>query len=438
VEKLRKALCLLLIFILLLGTVGTVYGEEPVKDSLVETLLKQNVGKLNKDIVNRPDKYEVQVLFTEILRAEDGTITFVPHEFRVDAKKYYFPASSVKLSATALSLEKLNRLKVSGLTKSSTMKTGVGHSGQTARTGTIAQYIRNILLYSDNDSFSRLYEFIGQKEYNEALWAKGYSSARILHRLSGSCSYEENKYTNPITFYNDTKKLYQQPQAYSKLSLNNKGMAGLSKGTGYMSGGQLVKKPLSFLNKNNLSIADQQSILKAILFPETVEQKQRFNLTKADYAYLKKYMLGTGSATYKYFFCGGIGTVPKGIEIYNKIGMAYGTLTDNAYIRDGEGHEFLLTATIYVNKDGILNDDQYDYNTVGLPFFKSLGKICMDYVKTSEAARKAEKEKQEQERLEKEKQEQEPAKEEQTSENTEQGAVPEEGTTQETTNVELN
>jgi hypothetical protein len=34
-----------------------------------------------------------------------------------------------------------------------------------------------------------------------------------------------------------------------------------------------------------------------------------------------------------------------------------------------------LSATIYCNKDGILNDDIYEYETIGFPFMKNLGQL---------------------------------------------------------------
>jgi hypothetical protein len=35
--------------------------------------------------------------------------------------------------------------------------------------------------------------------------------------------------------------------------------------------------------------------------------------------------------------------------------------------------EFLLSAVIYCNKDGILNDDAYNYEDIGYPFLKYIG-----------------------------------------------------------------
>ena len=66
--------------------------------------------------------------------------------------------------------------------------------------------------------------------------------------------------------------------------------------------------------------------------------------------------------------------IPTDIKIYNKVGYAYGTLTDCAYIKDGEkGVEFMVTATILVNPNGVFNDNDYAYDEVGIPFLAALG-----------------------------------------------------------------
>ena len=58
--------------------------------------------------------------------------------------------------------------------------------------------------------------------------------------------------------------------------------------------------------------------------------------------------------------------MPEGVKIFNKVGPAYGYLTDNAYIVDFEREvEFLLTASVRVNEHGIFNDEEYEYDEVG-------------------------------------------------------------------------
>jgi len=69
-----------------------------------------------------------------------------------------------------------------------------------------------------------------------------------------------------------------------------------------------------------------------------------------------------------------------GIRIFNKVGDAYGYLIDVAYVVDFKNSiEFMLTATIQSDTDGIINDDNYDYETIGYPFLKNLGKVIYEY-----------------------------------------------------------
>jgi hypothetical protein len=41
--------------------------------------------------------------------------------------------------------------------------------------------------------------------------------------------------------------------------------------------------------------------------------------------------------------------------------------------------EFMLSGNIYVNSDGVLNDDKYEYEETGYPFFKEIGNIIYQY-----------------------------------------------------------
>jgi hypothetical protein len=49
--------------------------------------------------------------------------------------------------------------------------------------------------------------------------------------------------------------------------------------------------------------------------------------------------------------------------------------------------EFMVSATIYCNSDGILNDNTYDYDTLGLPFMKNLGSVLYDFELTRKRKR---------------------------------------------------
>jgi hypothetical protein len=136
-------------------------------------------------------------------------------------------------------------------------------------------------------------------------------------------------------------------------------------------------------------------ILRSIMFPDAVPKKRRFKIRKSDYEFVRKYMSQYPAETsfppynpdaywnsYGKFLLAGAekNPLPNNIRIFNKSGDAYGFLTDVAYVIDTEKQiEFMLSATIYCNSDGILNDDKYDYEQVGFPFMKQLGEVIYDF-----------------------------------------------------------
>jgi hypothetical protein len=62
------------------------------------------------------------------------------------------------------------------------------------------------------------------------------------------------------------------------------------------------------------------------------------------------------------------------------VGWAYGFLTDASYVADFKNKvEYMLSATVYVNSDGILNDNKYEYENVGHPFLYQLGQTIYQY-----------------------------------------------------------
>ena len=162
-----------------------------------------------------------------IERDDKNNPTLLTHSFAVKPDTYFYPASTIKLPIGVLALEKLNQIEaidrdtpliifteenalngVSSDTTSVNGKPSVGH------------YIHKLFVVSDNDSFNRLYEFLGRDHINQRLWDLGYSSARIRHRLSIDLSKEQNRYTNPFKFYNGNKIVYNQPSQLAKLDLD--------------------------------------------------------------------------------------------------------------------------------------------------------------------------------------------------------------------------
>jgi beta-lactamase class A len=282
------------------------------------------------------------------------------------------------------------------------MITEAGYSGQTpvyndptSEDGrpTIANYIKKIFLVSDNDAFNRLYEFLGQEYINSQLKKMGYTNAQILHRLEIFLSEDENRHTNPVKFLTEEgRNVYQQPMQFNEQPFaKRRDFMGKS----HYAGDKLVKDPMNFSKKNKIPLEDLHNMLTRVFFPESFPENERFNLKPEDYQLVWKYMSQLPSETVypkldtsifhstyaKFLYFGNDkSTLPENMRIFNKIGDAYGCMTDVAYFVDFQQKvEFFLSATIYCNKDGIMNDDKYDYDTVGFPFMKQLGQIIYDY-----------------------------------------------------------
>ena len=68
----------------------------------------------------------------------------------------------------------------------------------------------------------------------------------------------------------------------------------------------------------------------------------------------------------------------ENIIIHNKVGFAYGQLSDVAYIKN-KNISIILTATIDVNTNNIYNDDIYEYDSIGFPF---IAEISREIIKT--------------------------------------------------------
>lgn len=369
-------------------------------DIFFESLFKNYPGKFDSILLNRKE-WNVQIIYTQINRDKNNNPELKNFYFNKSNARYYYPASTVKFPISLLALQRLSELKAKGIARTSTMITQSAYSGQTdvyndpnTTDGkpSIAQYIKKILLVSDNDAFNRLYEFLGQEYINTELHKKEYSDAQILHRLDIFLSEDENRHTNPILFYDSSNRLvYSQPMQFNTKQYAKRNDA---VGKAYYSNGLLQNTPMNFSKKNRLGLEDLHTILTSVIFPQKVKPAQRFNITDDDRNFVLKYMSSfPGESVYPSYdssyndaYCKFIlygseeGKLPKNVRIFNKVGDAYGQIIDAAYVVDFEKKiEFIVSAAVYCNKDEIMNDDKYDYNTIGFPFMKNLGKALYDY-----------------------------------------------------------
>jgi len=365
-------------------------------------LLQSHNHPVMKQIVQDPLKYRCQIIYTRINRNEKGVPSFVHSYFNYDPTLYFNPASVVKMPLAFLSLEKLNRLAIPGVNKYTSLLIDSSYPGQviahkdsTSANGlpSIAHYIKRALLISENDPYNRMYQFLGQEAINRSLHQKGYPGAVISRQFMGY-SEEQNRHTNPFRFINEKGQvIYQQPAAYNRDSLSFSQVIKIGKA--YMNrNDSIIPEPFDFTRHNNISLGDFQQMLQSVLFPESVPAHQQFNITDNDRSFLLKYLSQYPSETdypkyndsvfydsyVKFFFRDSTKQMPAHTRVFNKVGWAYGFLTDVSYVVDTRNNiEYMLAATVYVNSDEVVNDGKYDYETTGWPFLRELGKTIYQH-----------------------------------------------------------
>lgn len=342
-------------------------------------------------------KYQVQIRYTQIDRNEHGNPLFTTHSFNLDDSRYFYPASTVKLPIALLALEWLEEQQLEGLNLETTMLTDSVRPSQlpalsdsTSQNGlpSIGHYIKKILLVSDNDASNRLYELLGMDYINTKLREKGLANTVITQRLSFPISAEENRQFNPIRFVDKAgKTLLEIPARQTDSAYVVPGYPML--GQAYYKNDSLIQGGMDFSYKNKFSLSDLHGVVQRTIFPEAFVGIERFNLNEEHRNFVLKYMsmlpresdypsydTSEFYDSFSKFFKFGTdkAPIPARFRVFNKTGWSYGHLIDGGYFVDFEtGVEFFVSAIVYVNEDQILNDDKYETNEIGLPFFAELG-----------------------------------------------------------------
>ncbi|MCX2679233.1 serine hydrolase [Galbibacter sp. EGI 63066] len=349
--------------------------EHNTTQNPIEKALKSNKPIIKK-VVDSVENHELQIIFTKINRNGDS-ISFTDYQYQVNDSNYFYPASTVKLPIALLALEKL------GKDKRFNRKTQFYVEGDSIET-TVENEIDKIFAVSDNEAFNRLFEYLGADYINKTLKSKGLKPIRISHRLSTPDAY--NVTTKPLIFYEKDSLLTEVPgtinQEPTPLKINR-----LIKGKGYMDNDSLVMEPMDFSLKNYLPLTTLHNIVKRVIFPQTFKENERFELKPTDRTFILNSMAsypkdhGYDPVEYydsygKFFIYGDSKeNIPRDIKIHNKVGYAYGYLTDCAYIHDQENDvEFIVSATIHVNENRIFNDNNYEFDNIGIPFLAELGR----------------------------------------------------------------
>ncbi|MCS7297935.1 MAG: serine hydrolase [Bacteroidia bacterium] len=336
--------------------------------------------------IQKAQFYRIQILYTQINRDAQNRPILKHYAFRLDTTEYFYPASLVKLPLAALALERIEHLKAHGITPRTPFSLIPGQTGCLKAAPTkpysVADCIRRQMVFSDNSAFDYLYALVGPHYATQVLQQRGYTSAYFGHRLGRSCTIQENRCMEGVSFFRERSSPYLLPATCAE---------GLPPHP-------YEKHPYLLMPyANSLSLKDAHGILISLIFPQTVRPHHRFWLSSDSYHLLRRYLSMYPSEAKdpdynlkeyhdgirKYFLQGGSDsiTLPSRIRIFNKVGMAYGYLSDVAYIVDFDlGVEFFLSAVIYVGERQLGSPSAAGYPwRHGLYFLRELGWVIYRY-----------------------------------------------------------
>lgn len=365
-------------------------------DTWVQSLLDAHPERFGH-LTDAPEDWRLQIAVGEIVREPDGAAMVTIHPYRLDAE-YFYPASALKTIGAVAALITLESLQAVpdfvGLDVDTQVIFGALTSEHTDTAGdrvvvseheetTLRRQVERALIVSSNSAFNRLYDFAGHDAINRMMWERGLTSVRMRHRLSRQGVPDAAHRMSPsVHAALDTGPAELLPRRASTLPLTATGVAREQVGTAYRAplSGEHVSEPMDFTEKNSVSLRDMLHIVAWVADPQLAPADLGLN---ASHRGLLREIMGTvpdASERFKPFSPGVTQVVPwDRLSYINKAGRAYGFHLDVAYVQDTETQrEFLLAAAIYVNPDGILNNDNYAYDAVSYPFLTALGQTVAE------------------------------------------------------------
>ena len=349
----------------------------------IELIIKKREPQL-KPIYKNKENHNLQILYTKVVRDSLGMPSFIEYDCKIDSNQYFYPASTMKLPIVALTLQKINELRNTGINITVESKILLLSADQITTETTFKDLIAKVFLVSDNSASNILINFLGYNYFNKQMREKGLNTIVLNHKFNPD-PYVKNDWK----IYTLDRDLISKDETQEIIEHNN--LDNLLQGKFQILNGEEVATPFNFKTKNRASLRDLDGVMKRIIYPELFQEKDRINLSDQDYNFLRYWMsrftfedIGIEYQkdskyfdSYNKFFIYGDSTnaVDRKIRIYNKVGEAYGALTDISYIKDYQKNiEFFLSATIYVNQNQIVNDNIYEYDDLGIPFLAELAR----------------------------------------------------------------
>jgi hypothetical protein len=366
---------------------------------LIPQLLQTSNPSFFEPYLSHADQYKIQIVYTQIDRDSNNKPSFKDYFYRIEENDYFYPASIVKLPFTIFALEQLQAKVLNTQLKFCYQKDSLSFAQDSLfkkkQCLSIAQYINKALVVSDNQAANTLFELATPSYINYRMKALGFQQSRITQRFAKTDTIM-SRLTKPFFLIDSTGKIVYQQREIQWNHVSKAPISPIKIGKGQLLGGKIVNQAFDFSEDNYVALPEIHDLLKKIMVMDSTENGLLLSDTTLHFIrqqlsmYPKECKINTFKpangyydACRKYLMFGTNNEViDTNLRIFNKVGLAYGFVTDIAYIVDyKENIEFMLSAVIYANKDDILNDGKYDYESIAFPFMKNLGKTFFEYEK---------------------------------------------------------
>jgi hypothetical protein len=371
-------------------------------DDFVERLLRADPERF-AEVLDNAEASRAQVLVSEVVRDASGRPCIRSYGYRLNAE-YFYPASAIKTVAAAASLLTFQAHSDAPdlVTRPLYVRPRTAHmiNGEDAQTNrgrsnsTLAAEVERTLIVSSNRGFNVLFDIAGMEQLNQMMWQAGLRSLRMQHRLeNGDLHMDSHRFAPTVRVGRGRAAETVAPERTAGVRFRNSLLLDMPRtgvGDAHINSdsGQRINHPLDFRRKNYISLRDLQRIVLEVVDPSLDGDDVNLPLTDANRALLRDIMsrrpppgrrgdVNDAEARFEPLIPGINRVLPREeYEYVNKAGRAWGFHLESAYVhRLGTERAFFVATTLYVDRDGLMNDNRADYDRISFPFMVNLGEV---------------------------------------------------------------
>lgn len=356
--------------------------------------LIEAAGPVARRVLAAPEAFQLQVLLTHCERAGQGWRALSTQDFALRPRRWFAAASWVKLPLAALLVEELERRGLDWIDAGLRLEIDPERACAplpAAQPGgwRLEALLQAMLVVSDNLAYNALYELLGSDAIHARLRALGFAHIRMATRLGCPQSRSPGKLGARLRDASGAVVWDSPAQPAETFQRFPFGTA--HAGRAWAENGALTHAAHDFSDSNFLPLADVHRLVLELgggiepRFALSLRARRWFAdtlaLTPARAGLLSADQRAWSDDHSKWLIpLDSSGHARPGLSIASKNAQSFGYIGDSAFVTDaGRQRAFALTAVLFVDRDGVLNDGVYDYAGTGRPFLLELGTAALGW-----------------------------------------------------------